>query len=159
MKGKALAELEALADQLEGFSIKRLQSGDFRERLKKELPRHLGIVDSGIKWNTADEEAIACDSTDAWKSDELEGACRVWMFWLAKQSQFNCMTVAVVLIVLVQTSSAAVQQAFSQLRLVIEACGQNSRSDLLELPLFLQKARPQNLEGVEQAQGCEPIGT
>jgi hypothetical protein len=78
MKGETLAEMEALVHQLVAFSIKRLQRGDFRECLKKELPRCLGTVDSGINWNIIDEEAIACDkkedSTDTWKSDESEVA-------------------------------------------------------------------------------------
>jgi hypothetical protein len=46
------------------------------------------------------------------------------------------MTVAVALVVLVQTSSAAVERVFSQLKLIIEACGQSSLADLLELRLF-----------------------
>ena len=106
MKGKTLAEMEALVDQLVAFSIKRLQRGDFRECLKKELPRYLGIIYHGINWNTIGEEAIAYDkkedSTDNWKSDhESEVARRVWMFWDSKRSQFNYMTVAVALIILV----------------------------------------------------------
>jgi hypothetical protein len=140
MKGKTLAEMEALVDQLVAFSIGRLQRWDFREYLKKELPRYLGIVNSGINWNTIDEEAIAYDkkedNTDTWKSDESEVARRVWTFWVSKRSQFNYMTVAVALIILVQTSSAAVERVFSQLKLIIDACGQNSLSDLLELRLF-----------------------
>jgi hypothetical protein len=84
MKGKTLAEMEALVDQLVAFRINRLQRVDFRECLKKELPRYLGIIDSGINWNTIDAEAIAYDkkedSTDTWKSDESEVARRVWTF-------------------------------------------------------------------------------
>jgi hypothetical protein len=141
MKGKTLAEMEALVDQLVAFSINRLQRADFRDHLKKELPRYLGIVDSGgINWTTIDEEAIAYDKkedcTDTWKSDESEVARRVWTFWVSKRSQFNYMTVAVALVVLVQTSSAAVERVFSQLKLIIEACGQRSLADLLELRLF-----------------------
>jgi hypothetical protein len=140
MKHKTIAEMEALVDQLDAFRINRLQRVDFREYLKKELPRYLGIIHSGMNWNTIDEEAIAYDkkedSTETWKSDESEVARRVWMFWVSKRSQFNYMTVAVALIILVQTSSAAVERVFSQLKLIIEACGQSTLSDLLELRLF-----------------------
>jgi hypothetical protein len=58
------------------------------------------------------------------------------MFWINKRIHFNYMTVAVALTVLVQTSSAAVERVFSQLKLIIDACGQNTLADLMELRLF-----------------------
>jgi hypothetical protein len=141
MKDKSIAEMEALVDALKEFGINRLQREDFREGVKKELPQYLAIIHSGINWNTIDEEAMVYDqkvdrTEDTWKSDESEVARRVWMFWINKRIHFNYMTVAVALTVLVQTSSAAVERVFSQLKLIIDACGQNTLADILELRLF-----------------------
>jgi hypothetical protein len=133
-------EEKGLVDALKEFGINRLQRGDFREGVKKKLPQYLAIIHFGINWNTIDEEAIVYDKkediTYTWKSDELEVARRVWMFWINKRIHFNYMTVAVALTVLVQTSSAAVERVFSQLKLIIDACGQNTLADILELRLF-----------------------
>ena len=66
----------------------------------------------------------------------MEVARRIWEWWVANHHHFHFFTIAVRLVVLVQTSSAAAERAFSQLGIILDAVGTTSLDDMVELRLF-----------------------
>jgi hypothetical protein len=57
---------------------------------------------------------------NTWKDDPSEVARRAWEWWGAHRKRFPSFALAVRLVVLVQTSTAAVERAFSQLKLIAD---------------------------------------
>ena len=70
--------------------------------------------------------------------DPGEKARRIWEWWRIHQEKFVYFKTAVLrLVVLVQVSSAPVEQVFSRLRLIVETSQQNTLHDAILLRLFV----------------------
>jgi hypothetical protein len=76
------------------------------------------------------------DLKKIWQDDPKEVARRVWQWWVANNGNFHYLSIAVRLIVLVQTSSASAERAFSQLGLILDGLGNCALDDVVELRLF-----------------------
>ena len=77
---------------------------------------------------------------DNWKDDAGERACQTWEWWchrVCNSRDFVFFAEAICLVVLMQLSSCAVEQVFSQLKLMRDACGDNLKDDMLELQMFM----------------------
>ena len=71
-----------------------------------------------------------------WKDDRIEKARRVWEWWRAKAKKFNYFFTAARLVALVPVSSTSVEQAFSQVKYIIETVGENFLEETLETRLM-----------------------
>ena len=60
---------------------------------------------------------LADDKT--WKDDTSETDCRVWLWWNVHHSRFTNLQFMVMLVGLIQVSSASAERVFSQLKLVL----------------------------------------
>ena len=75
----------------------------------------------------------------SWKDDPGERARRIWEFWRALVNGtglFPAWKHAIRLVVLVQPSSAAAERIFTQLKNIVDACGESMLPDMLEHHLF-----------------------
>ena len=73
------------------------------------------------------------------KDDPGERARRIWEFWRALVNGtglFLAWKHAIRLVVLVQPSSAAAERIFTQLKKIVDACGESMLPDMLEFRLF-----------------------
>lgn len=73
-----------------------------------------------------------------WRKDPGEKATRIWEWWkpiVVDSTSFPAFGKALRLIALIQVSSCAVERVFSQLKLIVETCG-NMFEDTLEVRMF-----------------------
>ena len=59
------------------------------------------------------------------QDDPVERARRVWEWWTLRWGTFPAWKGALRLVVLVQPSSATAERVFSQLKLIVDACGES----------------------------------
>jgi hypothetical protein len=142
MKGKNVAELELLIDDLSHFNFPELYP-DFRDLMKKEIPTYKALMDRGFNWNRLSGaekyDKAAKDgggSDDTWKEDEAEVSRRIWEWWVVHRGKFPFFQDAVRLVVLVQASSGGVERVFSLFKYIIETCQDHALADQLQLRLF-----------------------
>ena len=77
----------------------------------------------------------------AWERDMAEKARRNWLRWrdmIHPTCEVPHFALALRLVALVQPSSAFVERCFSQLKLIVDACGHNMLADALVLRMFLR---------------------
>ena len=135
IRGKSLAFMEALIDKLHHFKCSEMDRPAFLVLVKRELPFYISILE-GIQeeyWSTLvgaaeyDKKAAlkrqkeANDPSDhnletyydrtAWKDDEAEVARRAWEWWKVHKGTLPKLALCVRLVVLVQVSSASVDDA------------------------------------------------
>ena len=110
---------------------------DFEEDGPGQIdPRHSAPdpTSDGSEGELAHAATRAADPK-SWKEDSAEYSRRIWMWWVARlkgQSFFSAWALAIRLVVLVQSSSAAAERAFSQLRLILQVVGNKVLEDMLE---------------------------
>lgn len=68
-----------------------------------------------------------------WQGDRIEKSRRIWEWWRVKASKLHYFFTAARLVALVPLSSASVERAFSQVKLIIEAAGENVLEETLEI--------------------------
>jgi hypothetical protein len=81
--------------------------------------------------------------SESWKDDPAELARRIWEWWRGRMDRFTFFQEAVLLVVLVQVSSASVERVFSQLKLILESGGSDCLNDMNELRVFERVNRKQ----------------
>jgi hypothetical protein len=78
---------------------------------------------------------------DKWEDDPMEMSRRIWEWWRARLcgvSVFKYWSLAVRLVVLVQTSSARMERIFSQLKLILETIGYSALEKTVEGRLLVR---------------------
>ena len=74
-----------------------------------------------------------------WVDDPAEVSMRVWAFWrqwlIDGAGQLTYWNVALRLVVLVQPSSASAERVFTQLKLILETCGDSMLAQTLRVRL------------------------
>jgi hypothetical protein len=63
-----------------------------------------------------------------WEDDPAERARRIWLWWrirVYEVQEFQFIPLALRLVALVQPSSCGIERVFSQLKLILDACGEN----------------------------------
>jgi hypothetical protein len=142
MKGKHIAELELLIDDLSHFNFPEL-SQRFLVRIKKEIPTYKALMDREFNWSQLpgaekyDKKAKdRGGSEDTWKADEAEVSRRIWEWWVVHRAKLTYFQDAVRLVALVQASSAGVERVFSLFKYIIETCQDHALADQLQLRLF-----------------------
>lgn len=73
-----------------------------------------------------------------WWQDDAEYASRIWEWWKVRGQRFPYYGVAIRLVVLSQLSSCSVERVFSRLKLIVDKCGTNMKSDMTEFRLMMQ---------------------
>ena len=71
-----------------------------------------------------------------WLDDPIEKARRLWEWWRANHNKFTYFSKAARLVVLVQTSSCAVERVFSQVKYILETVGDLVLEESLEARLM-----------------------
>ena len=72
------------------------------------------------------------DDAVSWETSPAEKARRIFEWWKIRVSVFKYWPTALRLVVLVQPSSAFVERAFSQIKLIIEQVGESGLEETLE---------------------------
>jgi hypothetical protein len=130
---------------------------EFLEGLKREIPRYRRKARAHFDWNALDgandyndtlrahQERTQHDPTlrepayTNWWDDPAERGRRIWLWWrirVYEVEEFTHIPLALRLVALVQPSSCGIERVFSQLKLVLEACGDNVLESTLEGRLF-----------------------
>ena len=82
--------------------------------------------DKALSTATEDESSIVREvRPKSWQDDPVERARRVWEWWTLRWGTFPAWKGALRLVVLVQPSSATAERVFSQLKLIVDACGES----------------------------------
>ena len=98
-------------------------------------------IDNSTSFKTLLEQKkkrMGCPVDDDWRKDAGEKAKRIWEWWkpiVIDDSNFSFFSLALRLIALIQVSSCAVERVFSQMKCVIDVCG-NVYEDTLEVRMF-----------------------
>jgi hypothetical protein len=74
-----------------------------------------------------------------WEHNPAECGCRIWLWWrirVYEVQEFEYIPVALRLVALVQPSSCGIERVFSQLKLVLDSCGDSVLESTLESRLF-----------------------
>lgn len=72
----------------------------------------------------------------SWKDDRIEATRRAWKWWEAKHSKLTYFSIAARLVALVPISSASVERVFSQVKYIVETCGENGLQETIETRLM-----------------------
>ena len=144
------------ADLLPRFGFPEFND-EFVEALKNEIPRYRRMARAHFDWNALDgakeynekiQELNAGRGNDPtlrepaypnWEHDPAERGRRIWLWWrirVYEVQEFEYITVALRLIALVPPSSCGIERVFSQLKLVLDSCGDNILESTIESRLF-----------------------
>ena len=152
VKDTSVNALNLMADELTHFGYRKF-SVFFINELKQEIPTLKEEASKLFDWESVgkrkqyksrsqrrakkkslDGEIIVED----WKQDVGEKASRIWEWWRvriyeAKNTKLEYFAMAVRVVVLTQLSSCAIERIFSQLKLIVDSCGENMFEDMLEI--------------------------
>jgi hypothetical protein len=150
MKGKSVDEVSLLVRELKHFQFPEF-TVTFLDSMIEEIPTYLAFLDSAqCDWSKLkgagkhDSKArMTGGDSESWKDDPAELARRVWEWWRGRMNRFTFFKEAVLLVVLVQVSSASVERVFSQLKLILESGGSECLNDMNELRVFERVNRKQ----------------
>jgi hypothetical protein len=135
-------------EELKAFGFPEFLREKMQDGMKGELDtyhKHIqGMFDwdgvpGAIAYNKSLEKKnnlVNNNEITTWQDDPKEVARRVWEWWVENNDNYHYLSTAVRLVVLVQTSSAAAERAFSQLGLILDAVGNTALDDVVELRLF-----------------------
>ena len=140
----SVAEGEHCIDELVKFGFPEFGREAVITDLKSELPTAIAAAREigSFNWSTIagckeydakiGETAVLLDNSivretcpTSWKDDPTERARRTWKWWIVRWSTMPAWKKALRLVVLVQPSSAAAERVFTQLKLIVEACGES----------------------------------
>lgn len=134
-------ELEESIIGLREFGFDELRDKVLIEDMRKEIPAYIAAIKTTHEsfWSKVDgakeydDEAKKKDGNEtSWKDDRIEQSRRVWEWWRVKSDKLFYFFTAARLVAIVPLSSASVERVFSQVKLIIEACGQNILEETLE---------------------------
>lgn len=140
---------DALKD-LVSFGFDELRPAAIQD-LIDEIPKYRAAIDSTSQkfWSEV-EGAVHYDNNldkkkeaepekygaHTWQGDRIEQARRVWEWWRAKAPKLHYFFTAARLVAIVPVSSAAVERAFSQVKFIVDAIGENVLEETLETRLM-----------------------
>ena len=107
--------------------------------LKSTPPGFYGKVEDAAEYDKAlktkaDKDPDYVDRS--WKDDRIEATRRAWKWWEAKHSKLTYFSIAARLVALVPISSASVERVFSQVKYIVETCGENGLQETIETRLM-----------------------
>ena len=74
-----------------------------------------------------------------WEDDASEKGRRVWLWWrirVHEVSEYRYLPLVLRLVALVQPSSAGIERVFSQLKLILDACGDSMLEETIIVRLM-----------------------
>lgn len=71
-----------------------------------------------------------------WRDDRIESTRRAWEWWRSYHTHFTYLSKVARLVALIPITSAAVERCFSQVKFIIETCGENGLQETLEVRLM-----------------------
>ena len=147
LKDASMEELESRAELLVHFDYRHFEEG-FIDELKNKLrhakehtlrPYNFDRLKDTRQYQTRIDRAIKRrklnnDHEFDWKKDPGERASKIWLWWKERlfQLEFRQIRLALILVVLAQVSSCAVERVFSQLNLVRQKMGDNLSEEMTE---------------------------
>ena len=118
------------------------------ERLLREVPSYLAVIESTPEsfWTTMEgaeryemalqkkkqKDPSKYPAQHTWMNDRIEKARRVWEWWKTYHHKVKYFSTAARLVALVQTSSASVERAFSQVKVIVDTVGVNALEDSVQ---------------------------
>ena len=134
---------ELTATFMRGFKleIRKMREQALEPFAWDELPG-AAKYDSDLRNELAALDAANADPHDGtrepppprtWREDPNERARRIWMWWkirVYEVEDYQCANIALRLVALAQPSSCSLERDFSQLKLIVETCGQMLQSTL-----------------------------
>lgn len=147
--------IEEAIDELHRFKMPEFTAA-FRENMKKEIAAYKAELNATALRNGTDndfwssvpgakeyDESLAAKNSKSpalpdktWLDDPIEKARRLWEWWRANHNKFTYFSKAARLVVLVQTSSCAVERVFSQVKYILETVGDLVLEESLEARLM-----------------------
>ena len=149
--------IEEAIDELHRFKMPEFTAA-FRENMKKEIAAYKAELNATALRNGTDndfwssvpgakeyDESLAAKNSKSpalpdktWLDDPIEKARRLWEWWRANHNKFTYFSKAarLVPVVLVQTSSCAVERVFSQVKYILETVGDLVLEESLEARLM-----------------------
>ena len=142
-KDMTVLELEEAIIGLREYGFDELRDKVLIEDMAKEIPAYKAAIRSTSEsfWSKVDgakeyDDNVATKKDGdhaSWKNDRIEQSRRVWEWWRMKSDNLLYFFTAARLVAIVPLSSASVERVFSQVKLIIEACGVNLMEETLEL--------------------------
>ncbi len=148
--GMTAAQGEQCIDELVKFGFPEFKQESFISDLKDELAAAIDAANTidSFDWDkipgcaeydkqvstTAATESTAIVrevSPQSWQDDPIERARRIWEWWKLRWDTLPAWKKALRLVVLVQPSSAAAERVFSQLKHIVDACGESMLAETL----------------------------
>ena len=140
-KDMTVLQLEEAILGLREYGFDELREKVIIEDMTKEIPTYKAAILSTPEsfWSKVegarrydDNVATKKGENYSWRDDRIEQSRRVWEWWRMKSDKLFFFFTAARLVAIVPLSSASVERVFSQVKLIVETCGQNLLEETLE---------------------------
>lgn len=134
IKNMDTVTLEQYAKDLKHFGIEKLNG--FIDGMINEVHKLKNEEVGNWEFEFSKISRDIYDDRDLWRTDESARAKCIWKWWASRQQRYKAFGNAVKIVALIQTSSAAVERAFSQLKEITLSIGMNALQDNYELRMM-----------------------